>query len=260
MTAVSDGLLQSRAVSVSFGGFEAVRKVDLSVAEGTITGLIGPNGAGKSTLFNAIVGEQRLDGGDILFDGQTITGQSPDAIYHHGLARTFQIPRPFNAMSVFDNLMLASPDQDGERFWVPILARNRIRNREREIADRAREVLDFTGLQVVADEAAGNLSGGQQKLLELARVLMSRPKMILLDEPAAGVNPTLTRQLVEKIEELNAQGCTFLIIEHDMDLVMQHCHSIVAMADGQIIFEGDAAAAQSNEALLDAYLGATVDG
>ncbi len=252
-------LLETRSVSVSFGGFRAVRDVSLRISPGSITGLIGPNGAGKSTLFNTIVGERKCDAGNVRFNGQDVTGLPPDAIYHRGLARTFQIPRPFSAMSVFDNLMLAAPDQAGETFWVPLLARNSIRAREREIAERAREILAFTTLDSVAEEAAGKLSGGQQKLLELARVLMSTPKMIMLDEPAAGVNPTLTRLLVEKIEQLNEQGCTFLIIEHDMDLVMRHCHLIVGMANGQIIFEGDAAAAQSNETLLNAYLGATVD-
>jgi branched-chain amino acid transport system ATP-binding protein len=259
MNLPQSALLETQSIAVSFGGFRAVRDVTLEIPEGSITGLIGPNGAGKSTLFNAIVGEQKCDAGQIRFDGRSIGGLPPNAIYHRGLARTFQIPRPFGAMSVFDNLMLAAPNQPGEKFWVPLLARGSIRAREGEIAEKVREVLAFTTLETVADEAAGKLSGGQQKLLELARVLMSTPKMIMLDEPAAGVNPTLTRLLVEKIEQLNAQGCTFLIIEHDMDLVMRHCHLIVGMANGQIIFQGDAAGAQSNETLLNAYLGASVD-
>ncbi|MDA4846171.1 ABC transporter ATP-binding protein [Hoeflea poritis] len=259
MTAAAPDLLETRDVSVSFGGFKAVDRVSLNVKEGSITGLIGPNGAGKSTLFNAIVGEQACDSGSIRFRGKEIGGLTPDGVYHHGLARTFQIPKPFAAMSVFENLMLAAPDQPGEHFWVPVVARRRIDRRESEIAERAREVLAFTTLESVAEEAAGQLSGGQQKLLELARVLMSTPKMIMLDEPAAGVNPTLTRVLIEKIEQLNADGCTFLVIEHDMDLVMRHCHTIVAMSNGRIIYEGDAAGAQSNETLLNAYLGATVD-
>ena len=228
-------LLETHAVSVSFGEFRAVRDVLLSIPEGSITGLIGPNGAGKSTLFNAIVGEQECDSGTIRFDGREFRGLPPNAIYHRRLVRTFQILRPFSAVSVFENLMLAAPDQTGERFWVPLLAKRSIAAKEAEIADKAREILAFTTLETVADEAAGRLSGGQQKLLELARVLTSTPKMIMLDEPAAGVNPTLTRLLIEKIEELNAQGCTFLIIEHDLDLVMRHCHAIVAMSNGEII-------------------------
>ena len=254
-----ENLLETASVSVSFGGFHAVREVSLGIPRGSITGLIGPNGAGKSTLFNAIVGERRCDAGAIRFDGRDINGLRPNEIYRHGLARTFQIPRPFSAMSVFENLMLSAPGQLGERFWVPLVAKSSIRSREQEIAEKAREVLAFTSLDTVADEAAGRLSGGQQKLLELARVLMSTPQMIMLDEPAAGVNPALTTLLIEKIERLNEEGCTFLIIEHDMDLVMRHCHRIVGMANGRIVYEGDAAGAQSDETLLDAYLGVTVD-
>ncbi|MEM8812054.1 MAG: ABC transporter ATP-binding protein [Pseudomonadota bacterium] len=253
-------LLETDRVSVAFGGFRAVNDVSMTIRGGTITGVIGPNGAGKSTLFNAIVGEQSRQSGMIRFDGREIGDLSPDAIYRSGLARTFQLPRPFAEMTVFENLMLAAPDQVGERFWAPVFARRRIDEREREIADRAREVLEFTTLDAVADEAAGRLSGGQQKLLELARVLMSDPKLILLDEPAAGVNPTLTRLLIERIEALNARGVTFLIIEHDMDLVMRHCDPIIGMANGRIIYEGDAAGAQTDEILLDAYLGGTPHG
>lgn len=252
-------LLETEAVNVSFGEFRVVRDVLLRVPEGSIVGLIGPNGAGKSTLFNAIVGERRCDSGTIRFDGRDIGGLPPDAIYRRGLVRTFQIARPFSAMSVFENLMLAAPDQTGERFWVPLLAKRTIATREAEITDKAREILAFTTLDTVADEAAGRLSGGQQKLLELARVLMSAPKMIMLDEPAAGVNPALTRLLIEKIEDLNARGCTFLIIEHDLDLVMRHCHAIIAMSNGEIIYDGDPAGAQANETLLSTYLGAFPD-
>ncbi|MCY6382602.1 ABC transporter ATP-binding protein [Hoeflea prorocentri] len=260
MTDLSHALLETRSVSVSFGAFKAVDAVSLKVTEGSITGLIGPNGAGKSTLFNAIAGEQACDSGEIRFDGSRIDGLASNDVHGTGLARTFQIPKPFAAMSVLENLMLAAPDQPGEQFWVPVIARGRIAAREREILERAHEILAFTTLEGVASEAAGQLSGGQQKLLELARVLMSSPKMIMLDEPAAGVNPTLTGVLIEKIEQLNADGCTFLIIEHDMDLVMRHCDTIVAMTNGRIIYEGDAAGAQSNEMLLNAYLGAGADG
>jgi len=248
-------LLETQSVCVAFGGVRAVDDVSLRIPKGTITGLIGPNGAGKSTLFNAIAGERARDSGKIRFEGKEIDHLKPNAIYHRGLARTFQIPRPFSEMTVFENLMLAAPKQIGETYWAPLFARKRIRVREKEISERAREILAFTTLDKVAEEAAGRLSGGQQKLLELARVLMSAPRMIMLDEPAAGVNPTLTRLLIEKIEELNANGCTFLIIEHDMDLVMRHCHPIIGMANGRIIYEGDAAGAQTDPVLLDAYLG-----
>ena len=241
-------LLQIDGVSAVFGTFRAVDGVTLSVNEGTITGLIGPNGAGKSTLFNTVAGEKDIAEGQVLFKGARIDGLPPEAIFTKGLARTFQIPRPFAEMTVLENLMLAAPEQIGEAFWNPILSPRRIRVQEREIIGKAREVLAFTTLDRVAQEAAGRLSGGQQKLLELARVLMVDPTMILLDEPAAGVNPALARVLIEKIEALNARGVTFLIVEHDMDLVMRHCDPIIAMAGGRVIFEGDAAAARQRSA------------
>ncbi len=252
-------LLEIEGAAVRFGAVAAVDGATFSVRAGTITGLIGPNGAGKSTLFNAVAGEQPLDAGSIRFRGARIDGLAPDAIYAQGLARTFQIPRPFAAMTVLENLMLAAPRQSGERFWAPVLAPARIRAEEAAIRDKAQGILSFTTLERVAHEAAGALSGGQQKLLELARVLMGDPALILLDEPAAGVNPSLTQVLVERILDLNAQGVTFLIVEHDMDLVMRHCDPIVAMAQGRVIFEGDARAAQADPWLLEAYLGGPVD-
>ena len=248
-------LLEIDGATVRFGGVAAVDGARFSVAEGTITGLIGPNGAGKSTLFNAIAGERALDAGQIRLAGQRIDGMPPDAVFARGLARTFQIPRPFAEMTVLENLMLAAPAQAGETPWGPLLRRERVRAQEAAIRDRAHVLLDFVTLDKVAGLAAGRLSGGQQKLLELARVLMGSPRLILLDEPAAGVNPSLVQVLVEKIRALNAQGVTFLIIEHDMDLVMRHCDPIVAMAQGRVIFQGDAAAAQADPRLLDAYLG-----
>lgn len=248
-------VLAIEGATVDYGAFRAVDAASFGVAKGTITGLIGPNGAGKSTLFNAICGELPLTSGSIRFQDRHIDGLSPDAIYMSGLARTFQVPRPFAEMSVVDNLMLAAPGQAGEVFWSPILHPRRVREQDRRNLEKAREIIAFMTLGNVANEAAGNLSGGQQKLLELARILMGDPIAILLDEPAAGVNPVLTGVLVEKIEALNRRGVTFLIIEHDMDLVMRHCDPIVAMAAGQIIFEGDAAAAMKDKHLLDAYLG-----
>lgn len=252
---MSAPILQIEDITAVYGEFRAVDKASLSVSEGTITGLIGPNGAGKSTLFNAIAGEKQIASGSITFNGARVDRLLPDRIFASGLARTFQIPRPFAEMTVLENLMLAAPDQAGEAFWAPIVSPGRIRRQERDILRKAEEVLAFTTLDRVGQEAAGRLSGGQQKLLELARVLMGDPKMILLDEPAAGVNPTLTRVLIEKIEALNERGVTFLIVEHDMDLIMRHCDPIIAMAGGRVIFEGDAKAAQSDPRLLDAYLG-----
>ena len=254
------GLLEIEAATVRFGGFAAVDGASLDVREGTITALIGPNGAGKSTLFNAIAGEHRLDGGSIRFAGQRIDGLPPEAVHGRGVARTFQIPRPFPGLTVLENLMLAAPAQTGEAFWAPVLSSARVRAQEAAIRDKAQDILAFVTLDRLAHEAAGLLSGGQQKLLELARVLMGAPRLILLDEPAAGVNPSLTRVLLDRIVALNDQGTTFLIIEHDMDVVMRHCDPIIAMAQGRVIFEGGAAEARTDRGLLDAYLGEPLDG
>jgi len=251
--------LQAKTLTKRFGSLTAVDNVSLDINRGTITGLIGPNGAGKSTLFDMLAGETRSDGGEIVFNGQSLTRLSADRVFRHGLARTFQIPQPFPEMTVLDNLMLAAPGQLGETFWAPILRPRAIQKQEEEHLERAFEVLRFTSLDRVASTAARNLSGGQQKLLELARVLMGKPEMILLDEPAAGVNPTLTALLLDKIHALNDSGITFLIIEHNMDLVMQHCHPIVAMASGDIIFQGSATEARHSHELLNSYLGSTVD-
>ncbi|MFK7862116.1 MAG: ABC transporter ATP-binding protein [Granulosicoccus sp.] len=247
--------LRVESLSKHFGTLAAVDNVSISIKKGSITGLIGPNGAGKSTLFDTLAGETQADSGNIMFNGRSLQRCSADQVFRQGLARTFQIPQPFPEMSVLDNLMLAAPGQLGETFWAPIFVPAAIRRQEAEYLERALDVLQFTTLYKVAGLAARNLSGGQQKLLELARVLMGKPELILLDEPAAGVNPALTRLLLEKIHALNDDGMTFLIIEHNMDLVMQHCQPIIAMANGRVIFEGSAAEALACEQLLDSYLG-----
>ena len=252
---MTDPILQIQEVSVRYDAFCAVDRASLQLERGSITGLIGPNGAGKSTLFNCITGEKRVAEGRIRFAGRRIDHLAPDQVYHAGLARTFQIPRPFPEMTVFDNLMVGAPHQIGEKFWAPILMPGRVEDKEEELRAMARDVLAFTTLDRVSSEAAGNLSGGQQKLLELARVLMGSPRLILLDEPAAGVNPSLVQLLIEKIKALNEQGITFLIVEHDMDLIMRHCDPIIAMANGRVIFEGNSTQAKSDPALLDAYMG-----
>ncbi|WP_245947587.1 ABC transporter ATP-binding protein [Jannaschia seohaensis] len=238
-----------------FGALRAVDGVDLSVERGTMTGLIGPNGAGKSTLFNLLTGTLRPDAGTVTLMGQDVTRMRPEARFAAGLGRTFQIPRPFARMSVLDNVMTAPTAQLGERLWGPFLRPRAVAAQEARLRARAMEVLDFVTLAPLAQHPAGKLSGGQTKLLELARVLMGEPSVILLDEPAAGVNPALTELLIGKIEELNRGGTTFVIIEHDMDLVMRHCAPIVALAEGRVVFQGSAAEAQSNQVLIDAYLG-----
>jgi len=248
-------MLELKGVVRSFGSMNAVDGVDLTVAAGTITGLIGPNGAGKTTLFNIVAGTLPPTNGTIAFQGTRIDGLSPDRIFRLGLARSFQIPRPFANMTVLENAMLVPIGQAGERFWNNWWATGRVRAEERRSRERAAEVLAFCGLGDKHGDLAGTLSGGQQKLLELARVLMVDPAMILLDEPAAGVNPTLLETLIEKIVALNARGVTFLVIEHNMDMVMRICRPIVVMAQGRVIFQGEADAVRADPRVVDAYLG-----
>ncbi|SMC71453.1 ABC transporter ATP-binding protein [Rhizobium sp. RU36D] len=248
-------ILKTRGLARSFGALRAVDGVDIDVKAGTITGLIGPNGAGKSTLFGLIAGEVQPSHGQVVFDGQTISGLRPEQVFRHGLARTFQIPRPFPQMSVLENVVCAASGQSGERFWNNWFRPSLVAAEERRLTERAMEIIEFTGLKEVVNHAAGLLSGGQQKLLELARVMMIDPKLILLDEPTAGVNPTLIETLIEKIVALNARGTGFLIVEHNMDLVMRICGTIVVMAQGKVIFEGAPAEVMREQKVIDAYLG-----
>lgn len=255
----TEPIISTRALTKEFGSLRAVNQVSVNIQAGSITGLIGPNGAGKSTFFNVLTGMIAPTQGNVVFRGDDVTGLSPDQLFEKGLAHTFQIPRPFKRMSVLENVMLAPKGQLGETLLAPFLFPTRMRQQEAELRARALDILDFVTLGGVADHAAGKISGGQMKLLELARVLMGDPDVILLDEPAAGVNPTLTQILIERIEELNRQGKTFVIIEHDMDFVMRHCDPVIALAEGQIVFQGTAQEAQASPALLDAYLGAQID-
>ncbi len=252
-------IIEIRGLTTAFGELRAVDDVSVEVGEGTVTGLIGPNGAGKTTLFHSIVGVARPRRGEIRFHGERIDGLAPDAVFRRGLAHTFQIPRPFPQMSVLENLMLAPAGQTGESFLAALLQPGRVAREEAEIRSRALELLEFTTLASLAGVPAGELSGGQMKLLELARVLMNEPRAILLDEPTAGVNPALTRVLADRIRALNRRGVTFFVIEHDMEFVMRHCDPIVGMGAGKVIFEGGAEAARGDPVLLDAYLGEHVD-
>jgi branched-chain amino acid transport system ATP-binding protein len=248
-------MLELKGISKAFGGLRAVDDVSLRLTQGTITGLIGPNGAGKTTLFNTIAGALAPTSGSILFEGQPIQGLAPYQIYRNGIARTFQIPRPFGALSVLENVMLAPLQQLGEQFWNNLLRPGRIRQQERANREKAVQVLDFLNLTRLADEPARNLSGGQLKLLELGRTLMSDPKLILLDEPGAGVNPTLLGQITERIVALNRRGITFLIIEHNMDMVMNLCRPVIVMAGGRVLMEGEPETVRRDPRVLDAYLG-----
>jgi len=249
-------VLSLRGLTRDFGALRAVDGVSLDIARGTITGLIGPNGAGKTTLFNMVAGALKPTSGRVLLDGADVTGLPPEALFRRGLARTFQIPRPFRRMSVLENVMLAPGGQAGETVFGALFRRGAVAAEEERLRDKALGILDFMTLGRLADHPAGQISGGQMKLLELARALMGDPEAILLDEPAAGVNPALTRTLIERIEELNRRGTTFVVIEHDMDLVMRHCDPVIAMAEGRVVFQGTGEEARRDPLLLDAYLGA----
>jgi branched-chain amino acid transport system ATP-binding protein len=242
----------------SFGALRAVDGVSLRVERGSITGLIGPNGAGKTTLFNLVAGALAPDAGRIVLDGRRIDALRADRVFHAGLARTFQIPRPFPDLSVLDNLLLAPAGQSGERFWNAWLARSRIAAEEARARERALEWLDFVGLAPLQHRPARELSGGQHKLLELARALMNDPAIVLLDEPAAGVAPALVETIAGRIAALNARGLTFMLIEHNLDVVMQLCHTVVVMAQGRVVMQGVPDAVRSDPRVIDAYLGDVV--
>jgi branched-chain amino acid transport system ATP-binding protein len=249
-------LLRVEGLLKDFGGLRAIDHCSFSVREGTITGLIGPNGAGKTTMFNVITGFFQPDASHVFLGGDDITGLAPNEIFAKGLCRTFQIPREHQSMSVIENLMLVAPGQLGERFWNCWVRPGEVRRQEEEIRARAEEVLRFVELTHVADEYAGKLSGGQKKLLELARTLMTEPKIVLLDEPAAGVNRTLMKRLSENIETLRRErGITFLLIEHDMNLVMSLCDPVIVMSEGRRLMEGHPEEVQRDSRVLEAYLG-----
>jgi branched-chain amino acid transport system ATP-binding protein len=227
------------------------------VRPGTITGLIGPNGAGKTTLFNLLTGFLRPDGGRVVFEGRDVTGLEPHRVFRRGMCRTFQIPREFKDLTVLENLLVVPSDQAGERLWGPWLRPGRVRAEEARIAGRARETLALVGLAEAAGQPAWTLSGGQKKLLELARAMMADPRLLLLDEPGAGVNPTQMRELVRYVRWLAAErGVTILLIEHDMDLVMSVCDPVIVMSEGRTLAEGPPEAVRRDPRVLQAYLGA----
>jgi neutral amino acid transport system ATP-binding protein len=249
-------ILEATEVSKHFGGIFAVDGASLQVREGSITALIGPNGAGKTTFFNVITGFYDPDGGAASFQGASILGRPPYAVARLGMVRTFQITKALARMPVIDNMMLAAPDQPGERLLGLIARPGASRRREQEVRADAMELLEVFNLERLADHYAGTLSGGQRKLLELARALMTRPRMLLLDEPMAGINPTLGRRLLDHMQRLRTEeGVTFLFIEHDMEVVMGHSDRVIVMAEGRVIAEGTPQEVREDQSVIDAYLG-----
>src|SRR5215468_2494575 len=235
---IRDGMLEAVGVSKRFGGMTAVDQVSLAVEHGEIAGLIGPNGAGKTTMFNLLAGSLRPNGGEIRLEGRSIAAAPAHRRLGLGLGRTFQIPRPFPDMTVLENLLLAAPAQAGERILPNWLAPARVAREERRNREKAMALLEFVELARLAREPARTLSGGQRKLLELARVLMADPRIILLDEPAAGVNPTLLETIVARIQDINRRGVTLLIIEHNMELIARLCSRVFVMAGGKLLCDG----------------------
>ncbi|MEN9214846.1 MAG: ABC transporter ATP-binding protein [Gloeomargarita sp. DG02_4_bins_56] len=248
-------LLAATELCKSFGRLPAVNHVSLTVAAGSITGLIGPNGAGKTTLFNLLAGSLRPDSGQVLFQNQVITGLPQHRVVRRGLVRTFQVARVFSRLSVLENVLLAAPGQLGEQVWPLWLQPQRVAQQERQLRQEAMDILASVGLAAKAQDYAGALSGGQRKLLEMARALMTRPQLMLLDEPAAGVNPTLINQMCEYIQAWNQAGITFLIIEHNMDVIMSLCQQVWVLAEGKNLAVGTPGEIQTNPTVLAAYLG-----
>ncbi|MCT4576323.1 ABC transporter ATP-binding protein [Donghicola sp.] len=239
-----------------FGGFRAVDGASLEIAKGSITGLVGPNGAGKSTLFNVIAGALPPTSGKVYLDGEDITGLPPHELFAKGLLRTFQIAHEFSSMTVRENLMMVPPAQTGENLWNSWFQRGKIAREEEALRRKADEVLEFLTITHVADEKAGNLSGGQKKLLELGRTMMVDAKIVFLDEVGAGVNRTLLNTIGDAIIRLNQEkGYTFCVIEHDMDFIGRLCDPVIIMAEGKKLAEGTIEEIKSNEQVIEAYLG-----
>lgn len=248
-------LLAASGLCKSFGGIQAVNNAEIQVSKGSITGLIGPNGAGKTTLFNLLSNFIRPDKGKVIFDGEPIQQLQTHQIALQGLVRTFQVARALSRLTVLENILLAAQKQTGENFWQVQFQPHVIAKEEKQLREQAMLILESVGLVRKANDYAGGLSGGQRKLLEIGRALMTNPKLILLDEPAAGVNPTLINEICERIKLWNNQGMTFLIIEHNMDVIMSLCDRVWVLAEGSNLADGSPEEIQSNSRVLEAYLG-----
>lgn len=240
-------MLEARAVSKAFGGIHALNECSITVETGKITGLIGPNGSGKTTLFNVMTGYEKIDSGEVRFESAAITNRSPESIFRMGVGRTFQLARIFPRLTVLENMHVAV-QRKGVR---NLLSRWSTVHEQREALDQ----LDFVGISRLKDMPAGNLSYGQKKLLELAFILIANPRLILLDEPAGGVNPTIIEEMAERIRILNRRGVTFLVVEHNMEFVMSICDRVTVLHRGTMIAEGPPDAVRSDPSVLEAYLG-----
>ena len=249
-------MLKINNLNKNFGGLKAVNNVTLKVNQGSITGLIGPNGAGKTTLFNTIAGVYSPNSGEIFLENNNITGLKPHELFNLGILRTFQIAHEFSTLTVLENLMMVPNKQLGENLIYAWFKNSLVKKQEEEIRAKAIEVIDFLNLSHLTQELAGNLSGGQKKLLELGRTMMVDSKLVLLDEVGAGVNRTLLNEISDAIIRLNKEkNYTFFVIEHDMDLIEKICDPVIVMAEGSVLFEGKFAEVKSNEEVIEAYLG-----
>ena len=247
-------ILRVEGVTKQFGGINALDGVNLTVDPG-MTGLIGPNGAGKTTLFNCLTGFHKPDEGRIHLYGEDTTGREPPAVAQQGMVRTFQIPRELADMTVFENLLVAPMNQHGEQLRGAWVRGTQFVEEEQAIRDQARAIAEFFEIDHLLDQPAGSLSGGQRNLLEIARALLTEPDIVLLDEPLAGVNPTLEQKILGRIKELVNDGYSFLLIEHDIDLIMENCERVVVMHQGSVLTAGSPEAVQADERVIEAYLG-----
>ena len=253
---MSENILEINNLSKYFGGLAAVSDCSLKVSRGTITGIIGPNGSGKTTLFNLIAGNLKSSGGEVIFDNENITDVPSFELFTKGLLRTFQIAHEFSNLTVLENLMMVPANQSGENLLTALIKPQLVKKEEEELKNKAYEVVDFLNLKHLANERAGNLSGGQKKLLELGRTMMVDAKLVLLDEVGAGVNRTLLKDLGTAILKLNREkNYTFCMIEHDMDFISRMCDPVIVMADGSVLFEGTSDQVKKNDNVIESYLG-----
>ena len=243
-------------VSKYFGGLAAVNNCSLKIKKGSITGIIGPNGSGKTTLFNLIAGNLKFSNGNVVFNNENITNIPSHELFSKGLLRTFQIAHEFTNLTVLENLMMVPSDQSGENLVTALINPKLVEEEEQKIKSKALDVIEFLNLKHLANELAGNLSGGQKKLLELGRTMMVDAKLVLLDEVGAGVNRTLLKDLGTAILRLNKEkGYTFCMIEHDIDFISRMCNPVIVMSEGSVLFEGTSEEVKKNEKVIDSYLG-----